>query len=64
MKMKVTITKWLKMAASVLLRAGGLIVFRKIQGDFQYLLLQTSYGHHHWSPPKGMDPNFTQFQTS
>ena len=33
--------------------AAGLIVFRRLHNDLQYLLLQTSYGEHHWTPPKG-----------
>ncbi|XP_006626761.2 bis(5'-nucleosyl)-tetraphosphatase [asymmetrical] [Lepisosteus oculatus] len=43
------------------LRAGGLIVFRRlaqaVPDTIQFLLLQTSYGEHHWTPPKGhVDP--------
>lgn len=39
-------------------RACGLIVFRLLANcvppkDIEYLLLQTSYGEHHWTPPKG-----------
>jgi len=34
-------------------RACGLIIFRRAQGTIQYLLMQTSYGEHHWTPPKG-----------
>ncbi|XP_041465425.1 bis(5'-nucleosyl)-tetraphosphatase [asymmetrical]-like [Lytechinus variegatus] len=42
---------------SEVLRAGGLIIFRRIELGIQYLLLQTSYGVHHWTPPKGhLDP--------
>ncbi|ODN04999.1 Bis(5'-nucleosyl)-tetraphosphatase [asymmetrical] [Orchesella cincta] len=39
-------------------RAAGLIIFRALgQLQFEYLLLQTSYGEHHWTPPKGhLDP--------
>lgn len=34
--------------------AAGLIIFRQLTGKpIQYLLLQTSYGQHHWTPPKG-----------
>lgn len=35
------------------LRAAGLIVFRVASQEIEYLLMQTSYGHHHWTPPKG-----------
>ncbi|XP_076380066.1 bis(5'-nucleosyl)-tetraphosphatase [asymmetrical] isoform X2 [Megalopta genalis] len=31
----------------------GFIVFRRNQGDIEYLLLQSSGRRHHWSPPKG-----------
>lgn len=35
-------------------KAAGLVIFRKISpAVVQYLLLQTSYGEHHWTPPKG-----------
>ncbi len=34
--------------------AAGFIIFRQIgQAPIEYLLLQTSYGEHHWTPPKG-----------
>lgn len=42
------------------LRACGFIVFRRLAScmlppdNIEYLLLQTSYGEHHWTPPKGM----------
>lgn len=40
------------------LRACGFIVFRRLAAcapadNIEYLLLQTSYGKHHWTPPKG-----------
>lgn len=41
-------------------RACGLIVFRLLancvppKDNIEYLLLQTSYGEHHWTPPKGL----------
>ncbi|XP_061788230.1 bis(5'-nucleosyl)-tetraphosphatase [asymmetrical] [Nerophis lumbriciformis] len=41
------------------LRACGFIVFRRLancaspEDNIEYLLLQTSYGQHHWTPPKG-----------
>lgn len=42
-------------------RACGLIIYRRLQSSpsskaadsIEYLLLQTSYGTHHWTPPKG-----------
>jgi bis(5'-nucleosidyl)-tetraphosphatase len=33
--------------------AAGLIIFRKLANQIEYLLLQTSYGEHHFTPPKG-----------
>lgn len=34
--------------------AAGFIIFRRLgQTPIEYLLLQTSYGQHHWTPPKG-----------
>lgn len=42
------------------LRACGLIICRTLSGsalkmgdEIEFLLLQTSYGKHHWTPPKG-----------
>lgn len=55
-----------KMAAGGV-RAAGLIVFRRkeIQGPVEYLLLQTSYGRHHWTPPKGhVDPGESDEETA
>lgn len=39
-------------------RAAGLVIFRQPGGGVvEWLLLQTSYGHNHWTPPKGhLDP--------
>lgn len=34
-------------------RACGFIIFRRLCGNLEYLLMQTSYGEHHWTPPKG-----------
>lgn len=34
--------------------AAGFVIFRKFKHTIQYLLLQTSYGEHHWTPPKGI----------
>ncbi|KAF2904717.1 hypothetical protein ILUMI_01454 [Ignelater luminosus] len=40
--------------------AAGLVIFRRCTNMVQYLLLQTSYGEHHWTPPKGhVDPGET-----
>ena len=33
--------------------AAGFMIFRKFQDSIEYLILQTSYGTHHWTPPKG-----------
>nr|CAI5816891.1 unnamed protein product [Callosobruchus analis] len=41
--------------------AAGFVVFRKVCKKIEYLLLQTSYGIHHWTPPKGhVDPGETE----
>ncbi|XP_050524975.1 bis(5'-nucleosyl)-tetraphosphatase [asymmetrical] [Daktulosphaira vitifoliae] len=34
-------------------KAGGLVIYRKVFNEIQYLLLQASYENHHWTPPKG-----------
>lgn len=44
-------------------RACGFIVFRRLAKsspppNIEYLLLQTSYGEHHWTPPKGVVDHF------
>ncbi|XP_078048744.1 purine phosphoribosyltransferase family protein Apf [Augochlora pura] len=45
--------------------ACGFVIFRRIQGIVEYLLLQTSYGQHHWTPPKGhVDPGETKMITA
>nr|XP_057941122.1 bis(5'-nucleosyl)-tetraphosphatase [asymmetrical] isoform X2 [Doryrhamphus excisus] len=53
------------------LRACGFIVFRRLancvppQDNIEYLLLQTSYGQHHWTPPKGhVDPGEDDLTTA
>ncbi|KAM3937536.1 bis(5'-nucleosyl)-tetraphosphatase [asymmetrical] isoform 2-T2 [Leptodactylus fuscus] len=51
------------------LRACGLIIFRRISeasvSDIEFLLLQTSYGIHHWTPPKGhVDPGEDDMTTA
>ncbi|CAH1965971.1 unnamed protein product [Acanthoscelides obtectus] len=41
--------------------AAGFVIFRKISKNNEYLLLQTSYGINHWTPPKGhVDPGETE----
>ncbi|XP_075042660.1 bis(5'-nucleosyl)-tetraphosphatase [asymmetrical] [Mixophyes fleayi] len=51
------------------LRACGLIIFRRVLtanvSDIEFLLLQTSYGIHHWTPPKGhVDPGEDDMTTA
>ena len=44
--------------------AAGFIIYRRIQANIQYLLMQSTYGHH-WTPPKGhLDPGETEFETA
>uniref|UniRef100_A0A0K8TS11 Bis(5'-nucleosyl)-tetraphosphatase [asymmetrical] n=1 Tax=Tabanus bromius TaxID=304241 RepID=A0A0K8TS11_TABBR len=46
-------------------RAAGFVIFRRVCEQFQYLLLQASYGSHHWSPPKGhVDKGEDDFATA
>ncbi|KAK3097546.1 hypothetical protein FSP39_010651 [Pinctada imbricata] len=45
--------------------AAGLIIFRRFSDEIQYLLLQTSYGEKHWTPPKGhVDPGESERETA
>lgn len=50
----------MKFNRKMAVRACGLIVFRVLANcvpaldNIEYLLLQTSYGKHHWTPPKGV----------
>lgn len=47
------------------LRAAGLIIFRRAAAQIEYLLMQTSYGNHHWTPPKGhVDPGESDRETA
>ncbi|KAK4884582.1 hypothetical protein RN001_000853 [Aquatica leii] len=40
--------------------AAGFVIFRKCFHATEFLLLQTSYGENHWTPPKGfVDPGET-----
>ncbi|WKY04103.1 hypothetical protein Q1695_005235 [Nippostrongylus brasiliensis] len=42
---------------STVVRAAGLVVFRRVSSRVEFLLLQASYPPHHWTPPKGhVDP--------
>lgn len=46
-------------------RATGFIIYKKLTEGIEYLLLQTSYGIHHWTPPKGhVDPGENDLQTA
>ncbi|RVE42261.1 hypothetical protein evm_013091 [Chilo suppressalis] len=46
-------------------RAAGLVIFRNIDQTVQFLLMQTSYGKHHWTPPKGhVDPGESDWVTA
>ncbi|XP_012277271.1 bis(5'-nucleosyl)-tetraphosphatase [asymmetrical] [Orussus abietinus] len=47
------------------LRACGFVIFRRIQGNIEYLLMQASYSDHHWTPPKGhVDPGESDMETA
>lgn len=41
------------MASGKVVVAAAFLIFRRLGAKIQYLLLQTSYGEHHWTPPKG-----------
>ncbi|XP_066245987.1 bis(5'-nucleosyl)-tetraphosphatase [asymmetrical] [Euwallacea similis] len=44
--------------------ATGFVIFRRLN-QIEYLLLQTSYGIHHWTPPKGhVDPGESDLETA
>lgn len=46
-------------------RACGFVVFRRVQGIIEYLLMQASYGTHHWTPPKGcVDPGESDMEAA
>ena len=48
-------------------RAAGFILFRRAppKHEIEYLLMQTSYGKHHWTPPKGhVDPGESDYETA
>ncbi|XP_014364644.2 bis(5'-nucleosyl)-tetraphosphatase [asymmetrical] [Papilio machaon] len=45
--------------------AAGLVIFRYSNKVIQFLLLQTSYGQNHWTPPKGhVDPGESNWVTA
>jgi len=44
------------------LRASGFVIFRLVCNQIEYLLLQASYGAHHWTPPKGKDGVWNEFE--
>lgn len=54
-------SSWCSWQRGMAVRACGLIIYRRLQpapsckvtDSIEYLLLQTSYGTHHWTPPKG-----------
>lgn len=46
-------------------RAAGFLIFRRLCERIEYLMLQASYGQHHWSPPKGhVDPGEDDYKTA
>ena len=46
-------------------RATGFIIYKQVSGITDFLLLQTSYGIHHWTPPKGhVDPGESDLETA
>jgi len=47
------------------LRAAGFIVYRVVSSRIEYLMMQTSYGQFHWTPPKGhVDPGESDMETA
>ncbi|XP_017005749.2 bis(5'-nucleosyl)-tetraphosphatase [asymmetrical] [Drosophila takahashii] len=46
-------------------KAAGFVIFRRMCGEIQYLLLKASYGSFHWSSPKGhVDPGEDDYTTA
>ncbi|XP_017095718.1 bis(5'-nucleosyl)-tetraphosphatase [asymmetrical] [Drosophila bipectinata] len=46
-------------------KAAGFVIFRRLCGEIQYLLLKASYGDFHWSSPKGhVDPGEDDYTTA
>ncbi|RZF45277.1 hypothetical protein LSTR_LSTR015239 [Laodelphax striatellus] len=47
-----------------IVRAAGLLIFRR-SPSIEYLLLQASYKPYHWTPPKGhLDPGEDEMQAA
>ncbi|XP_046670484.1 bis(5'-nucleosyl)-tetraphosphatase [asymmetrical] [Homalodisca vitripennis] len=45
-------------------RAAGFIIFRRLK-NIEFLLMQTSYGINHWTPPKGhVDGDETDYEAA
>ena len=52
-------------AMSSAVRAAGFIIYRQMRAKTEYLMMQTSYGEHHWTPPKGhVDPGESDYETA
>jgi bis(5'-nucleosidyl)-tetraphosphatase len=50
---------------AIMKAAAGFVIYKKSCDAILYLLLQTSYGEHHWTPPKGhVDPGETEMTTA
>ena len=46
-------------------RAAGFIIYRQMRAKTEYLVMQTSYGEHHWTPPKGhVDSGESDYETA
>ena len=51
--------------AMEVVRAAGMMVFRRHRNTIQYLMMKASYGSKHWTPPKGhVDPGEDLLQTA
>lgn len=49
----------------MVVKAAGLVIYRKLAGKIEFLLLQASYPPHHWTPPKGhVDPGEDEWQAA
>ncbi|XP_076037447.1 purine phosphoribosyltransferase family protein Apf isoform X2 [Oratosquilla oratoria] len=47
------------------LRAAGLVVFRRMKKNIEYLLMEASYEKNLWTPPKGhVDPGESDMETA
>lgn len=47
-----------------LIRAAGLLIYKRQQNVTLYLLLQASYEPFHWTPPKGNQINVLVYKQS